>query len=896
METPITTNTTTTTTASTAEGGNISLELAPVNQHIEIMQVDHTGALTQSMATPSHHSTSSDPVQKRVHTVVDFLQRPQPVGEISWSSIDARGTTLLSLDFPIVLLQLVQLAQKIIGFKFFRCKKAVVTLLPNAQPFQQGILALRNIPLPSQDLAFDSQLDTMTTFTGLEGCELSLSDLNDSTLDIPFVFPVPSIDITQSPIPVFGRFEARVLSELYGPTLTFTVLAHFEDVEVSMPTSELPAEELIAPVRKAMAVRMNKHVGVSEKEQQNSGTISGLLAAGGSIATMLSGIPLIGELASTIGVGLNLGASLAALFGFSKPTSDKPSQLVKIQIADGMQNADGVDAGHNMGLLSRNHINLSEEVFGEKFDEMALAAIQKIPALTGQFSWGITDAPGKLLAQYNLNPVTLGTVITNSPPLRKYAMIPLAWLSSFFNYWRGSYNFRLLIAKTRFHAGKIVIVYFNSDTNLPTVMEDANYYNYTKIIDLQTTSEILFKVPYIQTEPWKNVDTSSTYSSSSGKIGIYSLTTLSRTENVRDTIDFNVFVHGGADFKFSMPRRPTYNGAFLRPFVASTSLIGARGIIENLATTTHLFIRSDFTNEILAVSEAIPDNPESLNVTSLFESLVPPEGYQWLWSSGGQAAGRRDFQIELGESPTPVYWSRIVGAEARVARALVGEVLFQFRLAPITRIDKHVGREKRMMSLDFPSIVSDLDSVSNDIVEDNTVGESIVSLRSLCKRYNYYQTVATGRNAPGLIDCSLFNGESSCIENNIMAAYRAFRGSRRFNFVPQSGRLTDTINISNTLNTDSNNPPSFVESANAVVPFFPWLEGMKGIEVPFYGRNHFTILGDTSSRTIISPNRNVITLETHQTALQQIDAFHSIGEDFSFGCFLAPPIMVSEAM
>lgn len=131
--------------------------------------------------------------------------------------------------------------------------------------------------------------------------------------------------------------------------------------------------------------------------------------------------------------------------------------------------------------------------------------------------------------------------------------------------WRGGMNFTFKFVKTKFHSGRVRIIYVPGDYSadsgtLPSSDFDIDA-NYSTVVDLRSDTDVTFNVPYVAIQPWLLVDvgfpgTARSYQYSVGKIYIVVLNELRNASTVSDTIDVLVEVAGASDYEVSMPRIP----------------------------------------------------------------------------------------------------------------------------------------------------------------------------------------------------------------------------------------------------------------------------------------------------------------------------------------------------
>lgn len=178
--------------------------------------------------------------EERIHTVKDFLSRPIIVQTGLWSSNDAAETQLYTQNFPEALIANAMYQEKLRGFVGLRAT-LVIKVQVNSQPFQQGRLMLQYYPyaqyMPNRVTLVNS------TLQGRSGCprtDLDLSVGTEIEMRIPYVSPHVYYNLITGQ-GSFGAIYLVVYSQLRDQvsgtgSVEYTVWAHLEDVDVQYPT------------------------------------------------------------------------------------------------------------------------------------------------------------------------------------------------------------------------------------------------------------------------------------------------------------------------------------------------------------------------------------------------------------------------------------------------------------------------------------------------------------------------------------------------------------------------------------------------------------------------------------------------------------------------------------
>lgn len=211
----------------------------------EIVHFSSEGVIPSTTTLPDTMNLSTDYMamttkEERIHTVKDFLSRPIIVQTGLWSSNDPAETQLYTQNFPEALVANAMYQEKLKGFVGLRAT-LVVKVQVNSQPFQQGRLMLQYFPyaqyMPNRVSLVNS------TLQGRSGCprtDLDLSVGTEIEMRIPYVSPHVYYNLITGQ-GSFGAIYLVVYSQLRDQVsgtgaVEYTVWAHLEDVDVQYPT------------------------------------------------------------------------------------------------------------------------------------------------------------------------------------------------------------------------------------------------------------------------------------------------------------------------------------------------------------------------------------------------------------------------------------------------------------------------------------------------------------------------------------------------------------------------------------------------------------------------------------------------------------------------------------
>jgi len=276
-------------------------------------------------------------VEGRGHNIIDFLERVYKISDGVIPEGGAPGDVLNTFTFPDIMLGLKQIKNKISGFMNFRAS-VEVTFVITAQPAQLGGLRLSYFPDINDDqLALRSQ--HVLQLSQCPHITINITKNQNSAIKLPWISPYTHRNMVTG----VGRNGTLVLSRLTpsaGGVVNYQMYARFMDVSIEYPTGMLLSDELLAMEEEKRAqseaqsmkeelellrLKVNRSgpiitEGLSEASKfLQSGVLSQTASAVSGVANMLSGIPVIGNIASAVSPIAGALANVFSSFGWSKP-------------------------------------------------------------------------------------------------------------------------------------------------------------------------------------------------------------------------------------------------------------------------------------------------------------------------------------------------------------------------------------------------------------------------------------------------------------------------------------------------------------------------------------------------------------------------------------------------
>lgn len=377
---------------------------------------------------------------------------------------------------------------------------------------------------------------------------------------IPFVSQRKYMDLaprnyTDSDLP---RLQGMEYSQLIGKicvplrnnnaiatSVSYTVLAWMTEVELAVPTPYLSLQA--GPKVKKIA-----------KDEYGKGPVSGPASVVASIAGKLVDAPVIGPLARATEIGAGAVASIAHIFGFSRPSVIGDSGYFRQRPFSSFASGFSGDTTAKLTLDPKNEVFVSPSTVGlENVDEMSFEYILGHDGYLQSVAMGTSDTPGTTLATFAVTPGLMQTATPSIDYTMYRITTPLFYTSRAFVYWTGSLKFKLRLVASRFHRGRLQLVYFPRAGGL-TPATDVTNSTWNTIIDIATDKEVEVEIPWTQSNPWLptsevELGADPEFMGANGVLHLNVLNELSGGTTSTPDVNILVTVSAGPDFKMAKP-------------------------------------------------------------------------------------------------------------------------------------------------------------------------------------------------------------------------------------------------------------------------------------------------------------------------------------------------------
>lgn len=440
-----------------------------------------------------------------------FLSRPVKVATENWTVGSQFNTSynIWELFFSNPYVQ-----QKIANYHLLSCKLNVRIQI-NATPFHYGRVLVSYLPYATcaggatslentgssaypvgnggQFLVSRSQrthvnIDASTN----QGGELCLPFMNlNNTLRVQEIGDF--IDIGRL---YMDSFMALRHAAGGSDNVTITIWAWASDVTLTVPTQD-PA---FTP---------------QADEYSSDGIISKPADVVAEVAGAMADVPIIGPFAMATSMAASTVGSIARMFGFSRPTVATTPLYTRPRPFSSLANTNIDETVEKLTLDLKQELTIDPRTVGlSNVDEMSIAHIAGRESFFTSFPWQIGDAHEAVLFAMCVTPrIEAYQPVVGPPAFNYYTPTALSFATTPFRYWSGTLKVRFSFVASRYHRGRVRIIY---DPYSAGAVTNADTYNvaFQKVVDLAAARDITIDVPWAQSKPYKRADLNSTDSAS----------------------------------------------------------------------------------------------------------------------------------------------------------------------------------------------------------------------------------------------------------------------------------------------------------------------------------------------------------------------------------------------
>jgi hypothetical protein len=491
------------------------------------------------------------------------------------------------------------------------------------------------------------------------GCEyINLSENEPVELTIPFMAPKGAfrlfnniatvITATTELADFYAAGEVRlstinapaVANEDYAATVSVNVSVWMTEVELSGITStnvDIVAESKLIrsegkKKKQTKSFQTNKKSGWKEKvessinyatgprdEYADPGPVEQVASAVSKIGNALADVPVIGSFAKATGWAAGQASKLAGLFGWSKPIILDTPIFAKNQPYTNGAVCSGHDTAQKLSLDPKQETSIDASFCtGTTEDELTIMSIASKESYLTTTTWANTQvALTDYLFECAVTPMLYNSFVDGGfdvfqPTAMSFATTP-------FRFWRGSITFRIEVVCSKFHRGKLAIMFEPNVAQWALIRSNSTVLNEqnTVILDIQEAQEMEFTVDWCNSRSWLRAeikdaaaerywstdDTIPVYQTPQNSMGMFSIQCLNELVQPTDlsTVPINIYVrcddlNVAEIHKASLPTQ--------REYVITESNVLAQHISETSADMENLHL-AYFGEKILSFRQIL---------------------------------------------------------------------------------------------------------------------------------------------------------------------------------------------------------------------------------------------------------------------------------------------------
>jgi len=482
--------------------------------------------------------SSIRPSVEEDHTIETILSRPIKIAKTKWTTQASRGALLGTFDIATLLqsdnLRIVR--QKLSGFYGIHAS-VVLKVLVNPQPFQSGLFHVFYIPFQKTFTMFPATLNgtelSLPFATGCPNVYCNISLQSQVELSVPYTGPQAFFNLADIKYRDWGTFYIQNISSIRDGTnqtsAELSVYISFSNVKLFGATPQT----------------------WSTQGERDEGDVK---------------ISKSNPIAQSLGLAANAFVTqgttkLLDLVGLSKPAANQNPQRVLVSPYANPVLGDSVSAALKLSFQESQGTSIGQLGIDSQ-DEMDIAYVVSKPNYYCSVEWKDSQETGTLLKTIRVNPnaevVTSGSNVFVAPTRLRY-------VASMFRFWRGTIRYTFHVVATKFHSGRLRLVY-SLGGSLSDSIGVQFPYAYSQVIDLRDGLTFAVELPYFGSTPWRSVpkfwdsnqkiyvdDDRSNADDYDNYLQIFVENQLANQTTASAAIELIIMASGGSDFEVAAP-------------------------------------------------------------------------------------------------------------------------------------------------------------------------------------------------------------------------------------------------------------------------------------------------------------------------------------------------------
>lgn len=540
------------------------LRLQQQNSEIEPQASEMGLTDVKAMSTGQHENVKFEDAQpgfiQEVKSSYDSVRDAPMNTDATLDNFFSRPLLLLSKDWGVgnifterinpwqLYFENARVINRIANYRLLQAKLHVKVLI-NGNSFHYGRAIVSYNPLHTyDDMTIDRAFVSADLVAATQRPHIFLDPTNSQggEMVLPFFTPDNVLDIPAMGWRQMGELVIHTMQPLKhanGTTdnVTISVFAWATDVKFSVPTQIEPGAIL------------------PQADEYGDRPVSRIAGAVANFASYLVDAPYIGAFARATEIGASAVGKMATLFGYSSPPNLEFSTTRLVPVTNYSVTNMPSDV-MKLTVDAKQELTVDPTITGlGSTDEMTINSIVQHQSWFTNFDYPVGSTPGTLLWNTIVDPCVQqiwGEELHF--PATCFAAMP-------FLYWRGTLKYRFQIVCSKFHKGRLRIVYDPVGNAITPEYNTA----YTTIVDISDTTDFTIDVGWGQIDPYRKHlnpgfapafgSDRLTYNSSStgvgnGTLSVYVLNELTVADSTTNNdIQVNVFISACEDFEVAVP-------------------------------------------------------------------------------------------------------------------------------------------------------------------------------------------------------------------------------------------------------------------------------------------------------------------------------------------------------
>lgn len=424
----------------------------------------------------------------------NFFARPIKIDEVSWGT----GTTLFKRINPWALyFQNLHVNNRIANFKNLRCKLHVKVII-NGNGFHFGRAIMAYTPLHNFDnfgVARNGISQDVIRLSQRPHIYLDPTVNQGGELVLPFFWYHNNLSIPDEEYTELGVLDLASMQSLKHANGASDLVTISVYAWASELEMSIPTS--ISPgevVPEAVKRKYTPQAG----DEYGQGIISKPASTVARIAGALTDIPVIGPYARATELGASGIAAGASALGYCKPNTLDATVPFRPNAMGNMANTNVSDNTTKLTLDAKQEITIDPRTTGiGGDDEMSIASIARRESYLTSFTWPIGINPEVQLFYTAVTPTLWDFVPTDQEP--EIHLPALAYATMPFRFWRGTLKFRFQIVASNYHKGRLKIVYDPHYLLAGAVEYNTNY---THVVDISEEKDFTIEIGWGSDRPF----------------------------------------------------------------------------------------------------------------------------------------------------------------------------------------------------------------------------------------------------------------------------------------------------------------------------------------------------------------------------------------------------------